>query len=152
MRASLREGEDVTIVAFGLMLGVRREGADTLAAEGIGCDVIDLRTTSPLDEETILDSVENTGRLVVVDEAPPRCSLAADICGAGRRARPSPASKRRLGSVTAPHTPIPFARELESAYLPGPHKIEAAIRARCCGSEATWPISARSPCPSGASK
>ncbi|MGB3377800.1 MAG: transketolase C-terminal domain-containing protein, partial [Allopontixanthobacter sediminis] len=69
-----REGGDVTIVAFGRMVSFAEKAADALAEQGIGCDVIDPRTTSPLDEEAILDSVEQTGRLVVVDESPPRCS------------------------------------------------------------------------------
>ena len=76
-------GEDVTIVAAGLMVKFATKAAQGLAEQGIGCDVIDLRTTSPLDEEAILDSVENTGRLVVVDESPPRCGLATDIVSLG---------------------------------------------------------------------
>jgi len=122
-----RAGEDVTIVSSGLLLGFCEAVADRLAAEGIGCDVIDLRTTSPLDEEAILDSVEVTGRLVVVDEAPPRCGLAGDICAmVAEKAFAS--LKAPPLSVTPPHTPIPFARELESAYLPSVDKIEAAVR------------------------
>jgi acetoin:2,6-dichlorophenolindophenol oxidoreductase subunit beta len=122
-----RAGQDVTIVTCGLMVGFCEAVADRLLAEGIGCDVIDLRTTSPLDEESILDSVEVTGRLVVVDESPPRCSLATDIAAlvcekafASLKAPPA--------LVTSPHTPIPFARELESNYLPSIDKIEAAVR------------------------
>ncbi|HEX8059002.1 MAG TPA: alpha-ketoacid dehydrogenase subunit beta [Novosphingobium sp.] len=122
-----RAGEDVTIVSSGLLLGFCEQVADKLAAEGIGCDVIDLRTASPLDEETILDSVEVTGRLVVVDEAPPRCGLAADICSlVSNKAFAS--LKAPTQAVTPPHTPVPFARELESAYLPSVDKIEAAVR------------------------
>lgn len=122
-----RAGEDVTIVSSGLLLGFCEQVADKLAGEGIGCDVIDLRTTSPLDEEAILDSVEVTGRLVVVDEAPPRCGLAADICAlVGNKAFAS--LKAPPQAVTPPHTPVPFARELESAYLPSTDKIEAAVR------------------------
>ncbi len=122
-----RAGEDVTIVSNGLLLGFCDAVADKLAAEGIGCDVIDLRTTSPLDEEAILDSVEVTGRLVVVDEAPPRCGLAVDI--AALVAEKAFASlKAPPAMVTPPHTPIPFARELESNYLPSADKIEAAVR------------------------
>lgn len=122
-----RAGEDLTIVSSGLLLGFCEAVADKLAAEGIGCDVIDLRTTSPLDEETILDSVETTGRLIVVDEAPPRCGLAADICAlVANKAFAS--LKAPPQAVTPPHTPIPFARELESAYLPSTDKIEAAAR------------------------
>jgi pyruvate/2-oxoglutarate/acetoin dehydrogenase E1 component len=122
-----RAGGDVTLVSSGLLLGFCEAVADRLAGEGIGCDVIDLRTTSPLDEETILDSVETTGRLVVVDEAPPRCGLAADICAlVAHKAFSS--LKAPPQQVTPPHTPIPFARELESAYLPSVDKIEAAVR------------------------
>jgi len=123
-----RAGQDITIVASGLLLGFAEAAADKLAAEGIGCDVIDLRTTSPLDEEAILDSVEVTGRLLVVDEAPPRCGLAADIC-ALVAAKAFASLKAPPASCTPPHSPIPFARELESAYLPSVDKIEAALRA-----------------------
>jgi pyruvate dehydrogenase E1 component beta subunit len=70
-----REGEDVTIVAIGRMVKFANEAADRLAGRGVACSVIDLRTASPLDEETILESVKETGRLVVVDEASPRCNL-----------------------------------------------------------------------------
>ncbi|MDX5984212.1 alpha-ketoacid dehydrogenase subunit beta [Sphingomonas echinoides] len=122
-----RAGGDVTLVSSGLLLGLCEAVADTLAAQGIGCDVIDLRTTSPLDEETILDSVETTGRFVVVDEAPPRCGLGADLCAlVAEKAFSS--LKAPPQQVTPPHTPIPFARELESAYLPSVEKIEAAVR------------------------
>jgi pyruvate dehydrogenase E1 component beta subunit len=74
-----REGDDVTIVAFGRMVGFSNQVADSLEKEGISCTVVDPRTTSPLDEDTIIECVEETGRLVVVDEANPRCSLATDI-------------------------------------------------------------------------
>lgn len=122
-----RAGQDVTIVTLGLMVGFCEGVADTLAGEGIGCDVIDLRTTSPLDEEAILDSVEVTGRLVIVDESPPRCSIATDIAALVVQ-KAFASLKAPPALVTAPHTPIPFARELESAYLPSADKIEAAVR------------------------
>lgn len=122
-----RAGEDVTIVSSGLLLGFCEQAADKLAGEGIGCDVIDLRSSSPLDEEAILDSVEVTGRLVVVDEAPPRCGLAADICSLVA-AKAFASLKAPPQAVTPPHTPVPFARELESAYLPSADTVEAAVR------------------------
>ena len=75
----VREGEDVTIVAIGKMVHLANQAADNLAKEDISCTVIDPRTLSPLDDETILEEVEATGRLVVVDESHPRCSMAADI-------------------------------------------------------------------------
>ena len=122
-----RAGLDATIVATGMMVGYAEKAADELAKQGIGCDVLDLRTTSPLDEEAILDSVEVTGRLVVVDEAPLRCSLAADI-SALVASKAFASLKAPIEMVTAPHTPVPFARELESAYLPNPAKIVAAVK------------------------
>jgi pyruvate dehydrogenase E1 component beta subunit len=123
----LREGDDATVVAFGRMVSFAEKALDALAKEGVKCDLIDPRTTSPLDEEAILESVENTGRLVVVDESPPRCSIAADIAAlAASRAFHS--LKAAVEQVTAPHTPIPFSPALERAWVPGPQKIEAAIR------------------------
>src|SRR5439155_42901 len=75
----VREGGDCTVVAYGLMVQRAREAADVLATESIECEVVDLRTLSPLDLDTVLESVENTGRLVCVDEATPRCNIAADV-------------------------------------------------------------------------
>jgi acetoin:2,6-dichlorophenolindophenol oxidoreductase subunit beta len=122
-----REGGDVTIVACGRMVSFSEVAADKLAKDGIGCDVIDLRTTSPLDEETILDSVEVTGRLVIVDESTPRCSLASDIAGLAA-SRAFSALRAPIEMVTAPHSPIPFARELEAAWVPTSAGVEAAVR------------------------
>src|ERR1700750_229270 len=74
----VRDGSDVTVVALGRMVQMAMEAADALEGEGISCEIVDPRTTSPLDEDTILESVENTGRLVVVDEAGPRCGMVGD--------------------------------------------------------------------------
>jgi pyruvate/2-oxoglutarate/acetoin dehydrogenase E1 component len=124
----LREGEHVTVVAIGRMVVFAEKVIDALAKEGITCDLIDPRTTSPLDEDTILESVEKTGRLVVVDEANPRCSMATDIAAMvadqGFHSLTAPIKR-----VTAPHTPVPFAPQLEKLYLPDQDKIEAAVRA-----------------------
>ena len=122
-----REGDDVTVVAIGRMVGFANQVADKLEGEGIGCTVIDPRTTSPLDEDSILESVEETGRLVVVDESNPRCSMATDIAAlAAEKAFAS--LKAPIRKVTPPHTPVPFAPELEDLYIPTPEKIEAAVR------------------------
>ena len=123
-----REGKDVTIVAVGRMVEFSNQVADRLAGDGIACTVIDLRTTSPLDEDTIIESVEESGRLVVVDEANPRCCIATDIAALAAQ-RGFAALKAPIGMVTAPHTPPPFAPELEDLYVPSPEKIEAAVRA-----------------------
>lgn len=122
-----REGGDVTIVALGRMVSFAEKAADALAEQGIGCDVIDPRTTSPLDEEAILDSVEQTGRLVVVDESPPRCSMATDIIAlVSEKAFTSLDAPPQM--VTAPHSPVPFSKELERAWVPNPDAITAAVR------------------------
>ena len=123
----VREGGDVTIIALGLMVNRSLEAAETLAADGIECEVIDPRTTSPLDDETILESVESTGRVVIVDEASPRCSMATDI--SALIARDAFGSlEAPIQMVTPPHTPVPFAGSLEDLYLPDMAKIEAAVR------------------------
>lgn len=123
----VREGSDVTIVALSRMVEVALKAAETLSAEGIEVEIVDPRTTSPLDEETILESVGETGRLVVVDEAPPRCSVAADIAAL--------VAEKAFGDleapivrVTAPHSPVPFAPVLEKAYIPNADRVAEAVR------------------------
>lgn len=122
-----REGDDVTIVAFSRMVHLANEAADKLQKDGVEVEVIDPRTTSPLDKDAILESVGNTGRLVVVDESPPRCSMAADIAALVAE-EAFDALKAPIVKVTAPHTPVPFAPTLEDAYVPSVEKIEAAVR------------------------
>jgi acetoin:2,6-dichlorophenolindophenol oxidoreductase subunit beta len=124
----VREGGDVTIVALGRMVKFAGEVADKLLKEGIACTVVDPRTTSPLDTESILDSVKETGRLVVVDEASPRCNLASDIAALASQ-EAFGALKAPIRMVSPPHTPVPFAPALEDLYIPGPREIEAAVRA-----------------------
>ncbi|MEM9170164.1 MAG: alpha-ketoacid dehydrogenase subunit beta [Pseudomonadota bacterium] len=125
--ALLNEGDDVTVVAMGRMVVFAQKALAGLVEDGVGVDLIDIRTTSPLDEDAILDSVEKTGRLVVVDECPPRCSVAADI-GAFVASQGFSSLKAPVELVTAPHAPVPFAKDLERAYVPGPAAIDAAVR------------------------
>ena len=115
----VRDGDDVTIVALARMVHYANEAAETLAGEGIECELIDPRTTSPLDEDTILESVERTGRLVVVDEATPRCNMAADIAALVAE-KAFAALKAPVRRVTAPHTPVPFAPVARKALHPEP--------------------------------
>ena len=124
----VREGGDVTIVAIGFMVHRAMEAAGLLAKEGIQCEVIDPRTTSPLDLETIIESVENSGRLVVVDESNPRCSMAADI-SAQVTEQAFGSLKGPVKMVTAPHCPPPFSDVLEDLYMPSAEKIAEAARA-----------------------
>lgn len=123
----VQSGKDATVVAIGRMVPFAAKAAGKLAADGITVDLIDLRSTSPIDEETVLESLSLTGRLVVVDESNPVCSIASEVAAIaaekGFRSLKAPVAR-----VTAPHTPVPFARELERMYVPGPDRIEAAIR------------------------
>jgi acetoin:2,6-dichlorophenolindophenol oxidoreductase subunit beta len=123
----IREGDDVTMVAIGRMVHVAQQAADELAKEGIEAEVIDPRTTSPLDEETILDSVANTGRLVVIDESHPRCNLATDIAALiGQKAFGD--LKAPVAMVSAPHTPVPFSDALEDLYIPNPARVKSVTK------------------------
>ena len=122
-----REGDDVTIVAFSRMVHLANEAADKLADDDISVEVVDPRTSSPLDMESILESVENTGRLVVVDESAARCGLAADVAAQVAQAAFSHL-KAPIIQVTPPHTPVPFAPSLEDLYVPSAARIEEAVR------------------------
>lgn len=122
----VRTGGDATIVATGLMVKYSAQAADALEKEGIKCDVIDLRTTSPLDTKSILSSVAKTGRLVIVDEASPRCNIATDISAMVAQAA-FDSLKAPIRMVSPPHTPVPFAPGLEDAYIPSPSRIQATV-------------------------
>ncbi len=125
--AVTREGDDVTIIAMGRMVNFANQVADKLAKEKIGVTVVDIRTTSPLDTETILDTAAETGRVVVVDESHPRCSVASDIAALIAQ-EAFEHLKAPVKMVTAPHAPVPFSPALEDLYIPSPQKIEAAVR------------------------
>jgi acetoin:2,6-dichlorophenolindophenol oxidoreductase subunit beta len=123
----VREGGDVTIVAFGRMVNVASQAAEELAGTGIEAEIVDPRTTSPLDSDTILESVESTGRLVVVDESNPRCSLASDIAGMVAQ-EAFGALRAPIQQVTGPHTPVPFADSLEDLFIPDPQRVANAVK------------------------
>jgi acetoin:2,6-dichlorophenolindophenol oxidoreductase subunit beta len=125
--ATLRaDGEDVTICALGRMVNIAEQAVIELRKKDIEATLIDLRCTSPLDEETICESVEETGRLVIVDEGNPRCGFAADIA-ALVASTAFHALRAPIQMVTPPHTPIPFAKVLEDAYLPNAARVIAAV-------------------------
>ncbi len=117
-----REGTDLTIVAVGKQVHTALKAAEMLAKKGIEAEVVDPRSLSPLDEETILASVAKTNRLIVIDEANPRCSIATDIAAlvADKGFDTLDAPIKR---ITAPHTPVPFSPPLEDLYLPSPQKV-----------------------------
>jgi pyruvate dehydrogenase E1 component beta subunit len=122
-----RHGRDATIVANSLMTHYALQAAAQLAVEGIEAEVVDLRSLSPLDEKTILDSVGRTGRLVVVDECPLRCSIASEIAATvaehGFRLLRAP-----IARVTRAQVPVPYSPPLEAAITPDADKIAAAVR------------------------
>ena len=123
----VREGKHVTIVTYGLMVHRSLEAATTLAKEGIEVEIVDLRTLSPLDMDTVLESVTKTGRLVCVDEASPRCNIATDI-SAQVAMQAFRSLKAQIEMVSPPHVPVPFSPTLEDLYIPSAATIAAAVR------------------------
>jgi pyruvate/2-oxoglutarate/acetoin dehydrogenase E1 component len=123
----LREGGQVTVVALALMAHRALAAAESLAREGISIEVIDPRTVSPLDTESILRSVAKTGRLLVADEAFAPCGVGAEIAAriadAGFDELDAPV--RRLNGA---FTPTPYSPPLEQAVVPGIVDISRAVR------------------------
>jgi pyruvate dehydrogenase E1 component beta subunit len=117
-----RTGSDLTIVAIGKQVHTALSAAEELAKKGLEVEVVDPRSLSPLDEDTILSSVAKTNRLVIIDEANPRCNVATDIAAliADKGFDTLDAPIKR---ITAPHTPVPFSPPLEDLYLPTPEKV-----------------------------
>jgi pyruvate dehydrogenase E1 component beta subunit len=124
-----RSGTDVTVVALAFYVQESLAVADELVAQAISVEVIDPRTLVPLDVETIRASVRKTGRLVVVDEAPPTCSAASEIAALVVEDRATfHALKAPVQRVCAAPVPVPYSPTLEKAALPDRARITAAIR------------------------
>jgi len=123
-------GEDCTIVAFGQMVHRSMAAAQRLKQQGIGCEVIDLRTIQPLDRDAILTSVKKTGRLVIVHEAVKTGGIGAEIAAMVQEEAfyylDAP-----IVRVAAPFSPVPFSKPLEDAYLPDEEAICQAVRQLC---------------------
>src|ERR1700722_14732399 len=122
----LREGSDVTIVTWGAMVTETLKAADALEATGVSCEVLDLATLSPIDHDTILESVTKTGRLVIVHEAPRNCGIGAEIAAT--------VAEHGLFDLHAPikrvagyDTIMPLAK-LEYDYIPNAARIMDAVR------------------------
>ena len=122
-----REGEDVTVVATAKMVQLAVEAAEILAADGISVEVVDPRTLSPLDEETILESVKKTHRLVIVHEAVKFAGSGAEIAAMVAEHAFDYLDAPILRVAGAFH-PIPFSRPLEMDYLPDENNIIEAVR------------------------
>jgi pyruvate dehydrogenase E1 component beta subunit len=123
-----RSGSDVTVVAFSRMVLLANKVADKLAREGVSVEVIDPRTTSPLDRDAILASVAKTGRLVVLVESDPYCGMASEITALAATEAFS-SLKAAPVKITPPHTPVPSTPHLEQLWLPSLERIENTIRA-----------------------
>ena len=122
-----REGEDITVVASAQMVGRALSAAEKLAADNISLEVIDPRSLSPLDEETILNSVKKTHRLLIVHEE-------VKFAGSGAEIAAMVAEKAfdyldaPILRVAAPFTPVPFSTVLEAEFIPSEEKIIGASK------------------------
>lgn len=120
----VRKGKDATIISWGSMVSVCMEGALLCEKNGIDCEVIDVRTLSPLDEESILNSVKKTSRAVIVHEAPKNTGFGAEISAR--------IAEKALLYLDAPIVRVcgfdtPFPYTLEHVYLPHPERIRRAV-------------------------
>jgi 2-oxoisovalerate dehydrogenase E1 component len=123
----VRPGNHVTVVCWGMMVFMASQVADTLSKEGIGVEVVDLRTIIPLDIQTIVQSIQKTGKLLVAHEAPRTCGFGAEIC-----ARVVEEAFQFLDApvkrVTGKDCPVPYCKDLEDEVLPQLIDLEKAIR------------------------
>ncbi len=122
----VRRGRTITLCGIGRMTHMCLEAARLLEANGLDAEVVDVLTLAPLDEDTILESVARTRRLVVVDEDTPTCSMGRDI--AARVAdRGFDYLDAPIKTLTAPNTPVPFSAALEALYVPGAADIVRTV-------------------------
>ncbi len=128
----VREGSDVTITAFSIMVGRALEAADQLAELGISAEVIDLRTIRPLDIETIVTSVRKTSRLVTCEEGFPFAGLGSEIAMQVME-QAFDWLDAPIARVTGKDVPMPYAANLEKLALPQIEDITATVQATCAG-------------------
>ena len=123
----LRNGNDITLVGMSYTSIVCKEAAEKLAADGISCDVIDMMSLSPFDEDILIESIKKTNNVVIVDEDTPRASMASEfaavIADKGFDYLDSPIKR-----VTAPHSPVPYNRDLEKAFMPQPEDVVYSVK------------------------
>jgi len=122
-----RTGSDITIVATSSQVMASLRAAEKLAAEGISCEIVDLRSIVPLDRETIIASVRKTGRLLVVDEAYEFCGIGAEIC-ANVLEDVFYDLVAPVGRIATPGVPLPFSPALEMPIIPSEEKIAEKVR------------------------
>jgi 2-oxoisovalerate dehydrogenase E1 component beta subunit len=122
----VREGTDVSVISYGAAVHHALDATQALDGEGVSCEVVDLRTLVPLDEEAVLASVRKTSHAVIVHEDWQRCGFGAEVAAL--------IAEQAIDSLDGPvvrvasqNTPIPFAAALEAAHLPSAEKIQAAV-------------------------
>jgi len=125
--ATVRAGTDVTVVTYGRMVTEALSAADTLAAEGIECEVIDPRTLQPFDIDTVVESVRRTNRVVIVHEAVRFGGLGAEIAAQIQEIA-FDYLDAPIGRVAAPFSPVPYSPVLEQLYIPDSQRIADGIR------------------------
>jgi len=123
-----REGGDLTIVSIGKGVADALMAAERLAADGVGAEVVDLRTLRPLDVETVLDSVSRTNRIVAVEEGPRTGGWAAGLLGAVAEAALHDLDDAWI--VATEETPVPYSPSLEDAFLPDSARIVESVQGR----------------------
>jgi pyruvate/2-oxoglutarate/acetoin dehydrogenase E1 component len=117
-----REGKDVTVLAWLLMVHYAMQAAERLASEQGDAEVIDVRSLAPIDWETIGASVRKTGRVVIVEEGPKACGVGAELAAGIAQRWPA----TRIMRVASPDVPVPFTPVLEDAYRPDVARIVEA--------------------------
>jgi pyruvate dehydrogenase E1 component beta subunit len=125
-----RAGGDCTIITWSKMLGVALEAANRLSEEGVECEIVDLRTIRPLDEQTVFDSVTRTNRAVIVEEGWRFAGIGAEVADRIQLnifdELDSPVLR-----VTGEDVPMPYAKNLEHAAIPGLEKVIKAVKQAC---------------------
>jgi len=122
----VREGKDVTIIAYGMMVHTAKKAAEELAKEGIEAEVIDLRTLLPLDIDTLVKSIQKTNRVIVVQEAQKTSGAAAEVI-AQINEKAILHLEAPVLRVAGPDTVYPFA-QIEDAWLPSPERVIKAAK------------------------
>jgi pyruvate dehydrogenase E1 component beta subunit len=121
-----REGSDATVVTLGLHVHRALEAAEELAEDGIDAEVIDLRTLTPLDTDTVVESVRKTGRLVAVDEDYRSFGVTGEVVA--RVAERAPDALEAVERLAVPDVPIPYSRPMENEVIPGAEDVAEAVR------------------------
>jgi pyruvate dehydrogenase E1 component beta subunit len=122
-----REGTDATVVTYARMVDETLAAAEALAKEGVSVEVIDLRTISPWDRDTVLASARKTGRVLIVHEAVKKFGVGAEIAAEVGHALFG-VLKKPIERMGAPYSPVPFSKPLESYFAPDRTRIAAALR------------------------